>query len=297
MQSIADSFSKINTSLTSMRFTDVLDIVIVAAFIYFAISLIRRTNSMRFAKGILFIILAFMLAESLSLTMLSFILRKTVELGLIAIVILFQPEFRRLIEKMGSGSIGDIFTRTNSATVIESAIAQTVLACLDMARTRTGALIIFERATYLGEPISTGTKINADVSSELLRNLFFVKAPMHDGAVIIRQGQIVSAGCMLPLSKNAGLSRDLGMRHRAAIGMSEVSDAVCVIVSEESGSISVAVDGMLKRHLSAETFEKLLKNELLPKDENNKKFDFSSITKLLGSKGKKDDGKKEEKTD
>ena len=138
-----------------------------------------------------------------------------------------------------------------------------------MSRSRTGALIVFERHIQLDEVLRSGTKLDAEVSSELLKNIFFVKAPMHDGAAIIREGRVLGAGCMLPLSRNVNLSRDLGMRHRAGIGMSENSDAVVVLVSEETGTISVAVGGMLKRHLMTETLEQLLRNELLPPSEED----------------------------
>ena len=179
--------------------------------------------------------------------------------------LLFQPELRRILERLGSGKFMNLSTAVPTSS--ESVIAQTVLACTDMSATRTGALIVFERTTLLNDQMSTGTIVNADVTSELLRNIFFVKAPLHDGAVIIREGRLAAAGCMLPLTQNANLSSDLGMRHRAGIGMSEHSDAVVVIVSEETGGISVAIDGMLKRHLSPETFEKILRSELMPDED------------------------------
>ena len=140
-----------------------------------------------------------------------------------------------------------------------------------MSKTRTGVLIVFEREMALDDIARTGTIVDARVSSELLKNIFFVKAAMHDGAVIMRDGRLLAGGCMLPLSKNVNLSRDLGMRHRAGIGMSEHSDAVVVIVSEETGGISIAVDGMLKRRLSAETFEAILRSELLPEEEQQRR--------------------------
>ena len=174
---------------------------------------------------------------------------------------------------------------------LERAIDQTVLACTEMSRTRTGVLIVFERKILLDDVVRSGTTLDASVSSELLKNIFFVKAPMHDGAVIIRNGRILGAGCMLPLSKNVNLSRDLGMRHRAGIGMSENSDAVVVIVSEETGSISVAIGGMLKRHLQAETLSQLLHNELMPQQEETDKVRFP-LRELLRArrKGAQDDG-------
>ena len=179
---------------------------------------------------------------------------------------------------------------------IEGAISQTVSACGDMSKSRTGALIVFERHIQLDEVLRSGTKLDAEVSSELLKNIFFVKAPMHDGAVIVREGRVLGAGCMLPLSRNVNLSRDLGMRHRAGIGMSENSDAVVVLVSEETGSISVAVGGMLKRHLMTETLEQLLRNELLPQpeDDGEKNGKKRKGLKSLLAKEKKGGGKEDE---
>ena len=186
-----------------------------------------------------------------------------------ALFIVFQPELRRGLEQLGSKNIRlvRLLSPEQHSTELEKAIDQTVLACMEMSKTRTGVLIVFERSMMLNDMLRSGTTLDAAVSSELLKNIFFVKAPMHDGAVIIRNGRILGAGCMLPLSKNVNLSRDLGMRHRAGIGMSENSDAVVVIVSEETGSISVAIGGMLKRHLMPETLSKLLKNELMPAPE------------------------------
>ena len=184
---------------------------------------------------------------------------------------------------MGSRNIRllRIFQPEQQSSELERAIDQTVAACTDMAKTRTGVLIVFERKLLLDEIVRSGTTLDASVSSELLKNIFFVKAPMHDGAVIIRQGRILGAGCMLPLSKNVNLSRDLGMRHRAGIGMSENSDAVVVIVSEETGSISVAIGGMLKRHLMPETPRQLLRNELMPQPEEEPDKPRLSLRELL----------------
>ena len=215
--------------------------------------------------------------------MFNMFLRKTVELGLIAIVIIFQPELRRVLERVGSSKITDVFLAETAPLSMDSAITQTVLACSDMSKTRTGALIIFERNNRLNDPMSTGTIIGAETTAELLRNIFYPKAPLHDGAAIIREGRIVAAGCMLPLSHNANLSRDLGMRHRAGIGMSEHSDAVVVIVSEETGSISVAIDGMLKRHLSADTFERILRSELIQEEDIMHKRGLAGLLSLVGS--------------
>jgi diadenylate cyclase len=257
--------------LLTIRFADVVDILIVAYLIYKLIELIRRTNSFKLAKGIIVLLLVLWLSGIFKLTMINYILRKAVELGLIAIVIIFQPELRKLLEKMGSGELYKHFpVKGQDISVMDQAISQTVLACRDMSATRTGALIVFERGTSLNEYMRTGTVINSNVNAELMKNLFYDKAPLHDGAVVIRDGRIASAGCVLPLSKSNNLSKDLGMRHRAGIGMSEVSDAVIAIVSEETGSISVAQNGMLKRHLNTATFEKLLRSELMPEAETEK---------------------------
>ncbi len=249
--------------LLSARVPDIIDILIVAYLIYKLIGLIRRTNSHKVAKGVVIVFLVLWVSNWLNLTVIHFILSKTVEVGLLALVILFQPELRRALEKVGSGSIISLFRGDVPVQIVDTAITQTVIACKSMSKDKTGTLIVFERINKLDNQINTGTIVNSDTTAELLKNIFYNKAPLHDGAVIISDGRIAAAGCMLPLSSNQNLSRDLGMRHRAGIGMSEHSDAVVAIVSEETGAISIAVDGMLKRHLSPETFEKILRNEII----------------------------------
>lgn len=274
--------------LLTLKVTDYLDIAIMAFVAYNIFRLVESTKAASLLKG-LFVFFAVLIASSLlQLNGINFILSSMVEIGVLALVILFQPEIRRILEEMGSRRFIAFFTHgTENVNVLEQTIGQTVLACTEMSQTRTGALIVFEREILLEDMIRSGTVLDAAVSNELLKNIFFVKAPMHDGAVIVRHGRVKAAGCMLPLSKNVNLSRDLGMRHRAGIGMSENSDAVIVIVSEESGSISVATGGMLKRHLKPETLENLLRNELLPQDElgeDKQKFGFSAILNLIRAK-------------
>ena len=255
----------------SLRPLDVLDILIIAYLVYRLLVLVRKTNSSRIIKGILLIVVVLWLSAG-RLPALNFQLNRVMAWGIVALIILFQPEIRRGLEQMGSSSLPflQLFSKPQvDRKTIEDAIAETVSACGDMSKSRTGALIVFERHNQLDEQLRSGTKLDAEVSSELLKNIFFVKAPMHDGAALIREGRVLGAGCMLPLSRNVNLSRDLGMRHRAGIGMSEYSDAVVVLVSEETGSISVAVGGMLKRHLMTETLEQLLRNELLPQPEED----------------------------
>ena len=268
MEVFSNGLSRSVNYLSTMGISDFLDIIIVAYLIYKAIGFVRRTNSNNLAKGLVVFLLALWCSDIFSLTMINFLLRKTAELGLIALLILFQPELRRLLERMGSGFASG---RSSSGTVMDSAISQTVQACCDMSDSKTGALIIFERGVALNSIISTGTVINADTTAELLKNMFFNKAPLHDGAVIIRDGRIAAAGCVLPLTQRTNLSKDLGMRHRAGIGLSEESDAVIIVVSEETGAISAAMDGMLKRHLSGEALDKLLRSELIREEDSTEK--------------------------
>ena len=267
MSTVTEYIDNAVSYIKTIGIADVFDILIVAFLIYQLLRLIQKTNIVRVARGIVVLLLVLWLSSILHLTTINFLLSRAVELGLIALVILFQPELRRVLEKVGSRSqLSGLFGSEFQSMHMEGAITQTVLACADMSRSKTGALIIFVRDNQLTDPISTGTLVDAAVTSELLKNLFFKNSPLHDGAVIIRDGRIAAAGCILPVSSNKNLSKDLGTRHRAGIGISEQSDAVVVIVSEETGAISVAEDGMLKRHLSPETVEKLLRKELIPDD-------------------------------
>ena len=252
------------------RVTDLLDVALMAFLLYKLLTLVKTTSGANLLKGVLIFLGVLFLSSILHLNGISFILSRMLEWGVLALIILFQPEIRRVLEQVGSQRFQflNLFSRQDTVSELERTIAQTVLACTEMSRSRTGALIVFEQKMQLDDMVRSGTVLDASVSSELLKNIFFVKAPMHDGAVIIRHGRLLGAGCMLPLSKNVNLSRDLGMRHRAGIGMSENSDAVVIIVSEETGSISVAIGGMLRRHLMPETLENILRNELMPQDES-----------------------------
>lgn len=253
--------------LTRMQWSDYLDIAVVAFLIYKLLPLIRAPGTMRIARAVIAVMVVAGLAAALRLYTLSFILNQFMAVGLLALVILFQPELRRMLDRLGSVKFRALFGYTKPTQDLESVIAQTVMACEIMSRERVGALIVFAREARLDDYFKTGTPIDGQVTEQLIRNIFFVKAPLHDGAMIIRDGRIAAAGCVLPLSDSSHLSADLGTRHRAGVGMSEVSDAVVVIVSEETGTISVAVGGMLKRHLASQTLEKLLCNELCPKND------------------------------
>ena len=272
------------------RFTDILDVALMAFLLYKLLTLLKTTSGTNLLKGVLIFLAVLFLSSILHLNGISFILSRMLEWGVLALIILFQPEIRRVLEQVGSQRLKflNLFSREGTVSEMERTIAQTVLACTEMSRSRTGALIVFEQKMQLDDMVRSGTVLDAAVSSELLKNIFFVKAPMHDGAVIIRHGRLLGAGCMLPLSKNVNLSRDLGMRHRAGIGMSENSDAVVVIVSEETGSISVAIGGMLRRHLMPETLENILRNELMPQEEGEQPEKRRFLAKLLS--GRKENG-------
>ena len=278
--------------LKLVRVADIIDVAIIAFLIYHLFRFIRRSRTGQVAKAILIIVVAMSLANLAQLGVVSFFLNYAVELGVIALVIIFQPEIRRFLERMGSGKIKELFVDEGYGDETENAINETVEAYTSMSRDKVGALMVFERKTMLDDVLKTGTLLDAKISSELLKNLFWNKAPLHDGAMIVRNGRIIGAGCMLPMSGNVNLSRDLGMRHRAAIGISENSDAVVAIVSEETGSVSVAINGMLKRHLAPETLERLLKNELMPEVDEKKATAAAKLGSVFKSKkGDKSNGK------
>ena len=293
-ESLQQMFHYIQTYNISIL--DLVDIAIVAFVVYRILILVRRSRTAQVAKAILLLLVALALSAWLPLRVIYFVLSNVLTMGALALIVVFQPEIRRFLEQLGSSSLGDMFSREEAPPEVESAIAQTVQAYTSLSKDKVGALMVFERKVPLDDIIKTGTSLNSTVNAELLKNLFWNKAPLHDGAVIVRNGYIVGAGCVLPLSGNVNLSKDLGMRHRAGIGMSENSDAVVAIVSEETGSISVAENGMLKRHLAPETLERLLRNELLPQEEPSKsggKFSSQLSSLFKSKKGDKHDGEED----
>lgn len=298
-----ERFTQAVMSFVSMiRIADLIDIAIISYFVYKLIWVARKSSFGRVLKGILVLLVIMALSTAAKLYAVTWLINRAVEWGVLALVILFQPEIRTFLERMGNSKLSSVlsFSRGLGATNMEPAIMETISAYTTFSKDKVGALIVFERQNLLDDIIKTGTALDAGVSSELLKNLFWNKAPLHDGAVIVRNGRIIGAGCMLPMSGNVNLSRDLGMRHRAGIGISEHSDAVVAIVSEETGSISVAVGGMLKRHLAPETLERLLRNELIGKEQKSKGEgqSFFPILSAIGSKFRKggtSDGKYEGK--
>ena len=272
----------VNTAENFIWWQDTIDIAIVAIIIYFVLKFIRDTRAAQLMKGIGLIIILFQLAKLLNLHATEFILNSTLEFGILAVIIVFQPELRNLLERIGRSGNGKnlpffAVEKKQTDAEISEQISNIIDAVSDMSATKTGALIVVERSTKLGEVINTGTSVDAAIVSDVITNIFFPKAPLHDGAMIIRDGRIKAAGCFLPLTTKK-LDSDLGTRHRAGIGVSEISDAVVILVSEETGIISVATEGNLQRRLTPDALRVLLTKEL-GSEEKKKKDPLSNLWK------------------
>ncbi len=277
---VIDSFiSNIRTTLTYIRFVDYLDIALVAYGIYQAIRLVRNTRAAQLLKGIVFIIVLLFVSDWFNLIMVNYILVNTVQVGLIAIIILFTPEFRHALERVGRSNLSKIFT-LNEERLREEEIHRycRIIAdtCSKFSATRTGALIVIQRETKLDDIVKTGVHTNADLSAELLQNIFIKDTPLHDGAVVMQNFRIVAAACFLPLTQNPNLASDMGTRHRSAIGMSENADCIVLVVSEETGGISIARDGLITRGYSADGVYDVLFAALRPIERKKKRADDSS---------------------
>ena len=270
MTAIQNFFQNLLYQIPKIRISDIIDILVVSFLIYTVLRLVRSSSAARVAWTVLVLLIATWLTSVFDLYACNWILNKILELGFISLVVIFQPEIRRAMERFGGKFFLNLVDPASKKSVEESAIEAMVSACEIMSKERVGVLLIFERSVSLEEYFKTGTLIDAKVTEQLLRNLFFKNSPLHDGAVIVRGGRVAAAGCVMPLSDNPHLPGDLGTRHRAGVGTSEVSDAVVVIVSEENGTISVAIGGMLKRHLAPQTLQKLLSNELIADETENK---------------------------
>lgn len=278
--------------LTNMHWSDYLDIIVVAFLIYKLLPLFRSAGTLRILRAIIVVFIMVWVTDLLEMYTLNFIIDQLISVGLLALVILFAPELRRILDHLGNVRVGKLLGIRQAGQELDGVIDQTVMACEQMSKERVGALIVFSRDNPLEEYAKTGTMIDGQVSEQLIRNIFFPKASLHDGAMIVRDGRVCAAGCVLPLSDSKRLSADLGTRHRAGVGISEASDAVVIIVSEETGTISVAVGGMLKRHLAPQTLDRLLRNELMT-DENDQKKGLGQ--KLKQHLGKKSKGEEHEK--
>ena len=267
----------------NFQFKDAVDIIIVAFLIYGVVKLVRETRAGQLVKGLFLLVVLFIISSYFNLVMVSRVLAYFFQFAFVAILIVFQPEIRKALEQVGRNNVGQSIAavvtgrdRSYDRAQIRKAINAVVDGVGILQQLKMGAIIVFERKTKLGDIIETGTQINCEPSGQIVGNIFFNKAPLHDGAMIIRDGMIHAAGCILPLTKNTSVSAELGTRHRAALGVSEESDAVVVVVSEETGQISVAVNGVLARRFTRDTLRDVLEGYLIPQEEAStvrRKFD------------------------
>ena len=262
---MSEFFAEIGHYIKTISFMDVLDIVIVAVLLYYILRFIHGTYVKNIVKGIVILLVLFYVSEFMKLNTIHYILKNTLQIGFIALIIVFQPELRKGLENLGNTRLSKFLKRTEDVSERRIMIREVIEAASSMSWSHTGALIIFERENLLNDIVTAATEIDARPSSELIKNIFFVKAPLHDGAMIIRGDRILAAGCVLPLSENELLPKELGTRHRAGIGIMEQTDAISLIVSEETGAISVAMGGEIKRNMAASTVENLLTTELITK--------------------------------
>lgn len=263
-----EALSFIMEQIRLLRFRDFVDIAVVAFVIYKGVKLVKETRAVQLIRGIVILIAATQLSGWFQLNSVNFILVNTMEVGLLALLVVFQPELRRALEKVGRSSISNIFVYTESE--IEVIIKEIADAAANLSSTKTGALIVIERATKLADIAGTGVELNSNITSALLVNIFVPNTPLHDGAVIIGDNKVKAAACFLPLTQANDLSQELGTRHRAAIGITEVADCVSVVVSEETGRISLALNGELTRNLTPDMLTKALKKILHPNDRDVK---------------------------
>ena len=279
IMNFSSMIDNIITVFKTFRFVDLVDIVVIAFIVYSLFKLVRDTRAEQLVKGIVILLIAYLVSNFLNMLMMASLLKLLFEFGVVLIVIIFQPEIRNALEQLGRKNIRNInlFNRVSKSDewilAEKKAISDVAEVAEVFSRQKTGALIVFENDTKLSDIASTGVEINADTSTALLGNLFFNKAPLHDGAVIISNGIVKSAGCILPLtSRNEDVDMHLGTRHRASLGMSEVSDAVIVVVSEETGTISIAHNNNLTSDYTRETLIQKLEQELIPKKDKRNFF-------------------------
>ncbi len=287
------TLNQIIYAISNIRIFDILDILVIAFIIYKAIGFLRETRAGQLVKGLFILFVLYVISDWLELMTLQWILSKVMDSVIIAAAVIFQPELRRILENVGKTKFSrEHFFEDKENTVVE-AIDKIGKAAGFMAEKKIGALIVFERVTQLGEIVNTGTLIDATASVSMVNNIFFPKSPLHDGAMIVREGRILAAGCILPLTQNDNLNSQLGTRHRAAIGMSENSDAVVLVVSEETGAISIAVGGKITRNYNSVTAIAELQRLLISKEnvENDSKIVsvIKSINPFKKSKERKDD--------
>ena len=290
MSAILDYFRYVGEQLKSIRVVDVLDILIVAFVFYYIFQFMRKRRAGKLLAGIVLLIVLLLVSEVAQMKALNFILTNVFSVGILSLIIVFQPELRSFLEKVGGTTFHNFKGKLDKTQdhALSSVVREVCIAAEYFSKTKTGALIVFERSVKLEEQVRSGTVLDAAVSSYLLENVFFNKSPLHDGAVIISNHRLHAAGCVLPLSENQSLGKELGTRHRAGIGMSEQSDAVVLIVSEETGVISVASDGELSRGFDRNTLQTHLLGRLTAEDAITGKVVNRFIDSLWGKGGKND---------
>lgn len=284
-------------TISNLRIFDIIDILIIAFIVYNAIEFLRETRAGQLVKGIVFLLALYAFAIVFKLAVLRWLLSAVFGSAIVAIAIIFQPELRRLLERVGQTKIGNLQSGDDESESITESVDKICKAAGQMQKTKTGALIVFERKTQLGEIINTGTVVDAAVSESLVNNIFFPKSPLHDGAVIVRDGRIYAASCILPLTQSTDFSSQLGTRHRAAIGMTENSDAIVLIVSEETGIISIAFNGQITRNHSVQSAFEEIKDKLVNDNEQESDSLIKRVFKrIFAGKDEKEDkvGLKEE---
>ena len=280
--------SSIQSIMSNFRPEDALDIAIVSYIVYKMIGFIRETRAMQLIRGLVIIIVAFFVSDIFNLYLLNWLLKSLFTMGLFAVVVLFQPELRTALEQVGRKNLMNTnsFRNIDKNKAVET-VDSLVSAIDDFSATRTGALIAIERETMLNDIIETGVVVDAEISIRLLGNLFYEGSPLHDGGVIIRGARIHAASCVFPLTEKKNIGRNLGTRHRAGVGLSEVCDALIIIVSEETGVVSIAEDGKIRRFVDLKTIEKMLLNMYLPSERGM----YGRVAKLVRRKGGKHDAK------
>ena len=280
--------------IADIKIVDIIDIFILSIILFYVYKFIRQRRAVRLARGVLIVLAVLLISVIFNMKALNYILQNFFQVGMIAIIVIFQSDLRAALERFGSTSIKTFKGINESdAKAIENAAEVIADAASTLAETKTGALIAIERSTKLGEYLSHGVILDAELSTLLIRNIFFNKAPMHDGAMILRNRRIYAAGCYLPLS-NADVNKDLGTRHRAALGLSEVSDAIVVVISEETGTISIAMDGELKRGFTKASLKKELLKYLLPAETQKKPLADNNFKGKFSRKKKKSKGAENE---
>ena len=279
---MADFFLPFTTGAIQFSWRDVVDIIIVAVIIYSLIRIVSGTRALQVLKGLGIILALAFVCSILNLTTVSWILSWLINAAAVVLVILFQPEIRRALEKLGGGKFFGILAppREDADRIVE----ELMRAVINMSKRKVGALIVFERKTGLKDIIETGTYLNAEITSELIENIFYPNTPLHDGAMIIRDGKVIAAGCFLPLSDNKQISSELGTRHRAALGVSEVSDSYTIVVSEETGVISYMFDGMLTRYLDIPALRDILERIFIKNDNSDKRPPVFKFRRKVGVK-------------